>query len=339
MSDFIVKDSGKRQEYDSGMVRDTQEDKPNYNLIDKDFLLRLANHLTKGAIKYGRDTPITQSNWKNVCYCVCNCKRKSEIGRCEINTESQIATQRGYMQVGGCVISAISPNIQSPDQQPVAKEKSTIQEDSVKPVMTKISNLGILNMLNVRLKIMINGFRTIWEELGNTGRTREKNTDPAQKNIYSRGNTNLQPSDSQSRMNPSSLKYKEEDVLSVESSPIGHFSTLTMTTKQEGFEDYYVEDAIRGLDFSEILRNKLKRHSGSCKIHHSIVWENDLPIAKRHSLNNWQLASSSEEMQRFQDSAFRHMMQWMNGETDEDHMAACSFNMMAFEFVKRKIQK
>jgi hypothetical protein len=59
MSEFVVKDSGKRQEYASGMVRDTQEDKPNYNLIDKDFLLRLANHLTKGAIKYGRD------NWRN----------------------------------------------------------------------------------------------------------------------------------------------------------------------------------------------------------------------------------------------------------------------------------
>lgn len=58
MSEFIVKDSGKRQEYESGMVRDTQEDKPNYNLIDKDFLRRLADHLTKGAIKYGRD------NWR-----------------------------------------------------------------------------------------------------------------------------------------------------------------------------------------------------------------------------------------------------------------------------------
>lgn len=58
MSDFVVKDSGKRQEYDSGMVRDTQEDKPNYNLIDKDFLRRLAYHLTKGASKYGRD------NWR-----------------------------------------------------------------------------------------------------------------------------------------------------------------------------------------------------------------------------------------------------------------------------------
>ena len=56
---FTVKDSGVRKEYKSGMVRDTQEGKPNYNLIDKDFLKALAQHLTLGMAKYGRD------NWKN----------------------------------------------------------------------------------------------------------------------------------------------------------------------------------------------------------------------------------------------------------------------------------
>jgi len=55
---YIVKDSGVRQTYNSGMNRDIQDGKPNYNLIDKDFLRRLADHLTKGAIKYGR------GNWR-----------------------------------------------------------------------------------------------------------------------------------------------------------------------------------------------------------------------------------------------------------------------------------
>jgi hypothetical protein len=55
---FLVKDSGERKLYPSGMNRDTQEGKPNYNLIDKEFLKRLATHLTKGAVKYGRD------NWR-----------------------------------------------------------------------------------------------------------------------------------------------------------------------------------------------------------------------------------------------------------------------------------
>lgn len=55
---FVVKDSGIREEYESGMRRDTQEGKPDYTLIDIPFLTRIAVHLGKGAIKYG------ENNWK-----------------------------------------------------------------------------------------------------------------------------------------------------------------------------------------------------------------------------------------------------------------------------------
>lgn len=52
---FEVKDSGERHEYESGMVRDTQEGKPDYALIfDGPLVDRYAEHLTKGAKKYGR---------------------------------------------------------------------------------------------------------------------------------------------------------------------------------------------------------------------------------------------------------------------------------------------
>lgn len=53
--DFVVKDSGKREEYVSGMRRDTQEGKPNFNLLPRDFLRRWAIHMTKAVAKYGRD--------------------------------------------------------------------------------------------------------------------------------------------------------------------------------------------------------------------------------------------------------------------------------------------
>lgn len=56
--DFVVKDSGVREEYESGMKRDTQEGKPDYTLIHIPFLTRLAEHLGKGAIKYG------ENNWQ-----------------------------------------------------------------------------------------------------------------------------------------------------------------------------------------------------------------------------------------------------------------------------------
>jgi hypothetical protein len=58
MSDFIVKDSGKREEYESGMRRDTNEGKPRYDLVvpllmDEPMLKRWAIHMAKGALKYG----------------------------------------------------------------------------------------------------------------------------------------------------------------------------------------------------------------------------------------------------------------------------------------------
>ena len=50
-----VKDSGKRQEFTSGMVRDTAEGKINYLLTrDGPMLKRWAQHLTNGAKKYAK---------------------------------------------------------------------------------------------------------------------------------------------------------------------------------------------------------------------------------------------------------------------------------------------
>lgn len=65
--DFVVKDSGKREEYENGFVRDTEEGKPDYarvlavpglHLIPIEMLERLGEHLVKGAVKYGED------NWR-----------------------------------------------------------------------------------------------------------------------------------------------------------------------------------------------------------------------------------------------------------------------------------
>lgn len=53
MGDYTVKDSGKRQSFDSGMVRDVTEAKTNWALVfDGPMLRRWAEHLTKGAQKY-----------------------------------------------------------------------------------------------------------------------------------------------------------------------------------------------------------------------------------------------------------------------------------------------
>jgi len=52
MSKFVTKDSGKRQKFESGMVRDTQDGKPRYDLIPVGPLRRLAELYMRGAAKY-----------------------------------------------------------------------------------------------------------------------------------------------------------------------------------------------------------------------------------------------------------------------------------------------
>lgn len=50
---FEVKDSGERLEFESGMVRDTNEGKIRYDLVlDGPMFERWAEHLTKGTTKY-----------------------------------------------------------------------------------------------------------------------------------------------------------------------------------------------------------------------------------------------------------------------------------------------
>lgn len=57
---YPTKDSGERQEYDSGMVRDTQQGKPRFDLVipegvpyDAQMLTRWAALMARGAEKYG----------------------------------------------------------------------------------------------------------------------------------------------------------------------------------------------------------------------------------------------------------------------------------------------
>lgn len=56
----------------------------------------------------------------------------------------------------------------------------------------------------------------------------------------------------------------------------------------------------------------------------------------KYGYRNWENANSEEEMIRFKASAFRHFMQWISGEEDEDHAAAVLFNIQAAEYLKEK---
>ena len=57
MDNYEVKDSGARQQFHTGAVRDIQKGKGRYDLITPIALKRLAKHYENGAVKYG------DSNW------------------------------------------------------------------------------------------------------------------------------------------------------------------------------------------------------------------------------------------------------------------------------------
>jgi hypothetical protein len=59
--------------------------------------------------------------------------------------------------------------------------------------------------------------------------------------------------------------------------------------------------------------------------------------ASKYGEDNWRLANSQKEVDRFKASAFRHFISWMNGEQDEDHSVAIAFNVAAAEYVKEKL--
>ena len=59
--------------------------------------------------------------------------------------------------------------------------------------------------------------------------------------------------------------------------------------------------------------------------------------AIKYDDNNWMKASGEEELSRFRASAFRHFMQWYNGDRDEDHAAAVYFNINGAEYVRDRM--
>ena len=60
--------------------------------------------------------------------------------------------------------------------------------------------------------------------------------------------------------------------------------------------------------------------------------------AVKYEPRNWMKAASQEEMDRFRQSAVRHFMQWLAGDTDEDHAAAVYFNINGMEYVKERMR-
>jgi len=98
----------------------------------------------------------------------------------------------------------------------------------------------------------------------------------------------------------------------------------------------------------ENYKSGMRRDLQQGKIRYDLVdqtmlkrWAQHMTLgAEKYGVNNWQLANSQEELDRFRASAYRHFYQWFNGEEpEEDHAAAVLFNISAAEYVKRKLDE
>lgn len=95
----------------------------------------------------------------------------------------------------------------------------------------------------------------------------------------------------------------------------------------------------------KIFATGMQRDSGEKVLRPDLIWlpglvrlaEHMGKGAVKYSERNWEKASTQEELDRFKASAFRHFLQWMRGDRDEDHMSGCIFNLFGAEFVMEKL--
>ena len=61
--------------------------------------------------------------------------------------------------------------------------------------------------------------------------------------------------------------------------------------------------------------------------------------AEKYEKRNWLKASGLEELNRFEESALRHLLQWLRGDRDEDHASAVWFNVNGAEYVREQMEQ
>jgi hypothetical protein len=57
---------------------------------------------------------------------------------------------------------------------------------------------------------------------------------------------------------------------------------------------------------------------------------------KKYGRNNWHKLSTPEDIERYKQSMFRHLIQYLEGKDNEDHLAAVVWNAMALLYFEEK---
>jgi hypothetical protein len=57
---------------------------------------------------------------------------------------------------------------------------------------------------------------------------------------------------------------------------------------------------------------------------------------KKYKRDNWKKLSTPEDIERYKQSMFRHLIQYLEGQDNEDHLAAVVWNAMALLYFEQK---
>lgn len=103
--------------------------------------------------------------------------------------------------------------------------------------------------------------------------------------------------------------------------------TIKDSGKRAEFASGMVRDTAEGkLDWTNLLHGPMLKRWAIHLTNAKTKYPDPAP-----GVPNWTLGDGPEELQRFKESAFRHFMQWIMGERDEDHAAGVFFNINGAE--------
>ena len=122
-----------------------------------------------------------------------------------------------------------------------------------------------------------------------------------------------------------------------------HIVLFDKPSEDINLQEYTTKDSGERIEFS----TGMKRDIQTNKPRYDLL---DMPMLKRwaelmargavkYGEHNWKKAETQEELDRFKASFLRHAIQFFNGDTDEDHGAACMFNIAGAEMVRGKLGK
>lgn len=116
----------------------------------------------------------------------------------------------------------------------------------------------------------------------------------------------------------------------------------TLSDEYGAYEGFITKDSGQRQEFSTGMKRDVQTNKPRYDLLDRVMLKRWAELmargAEKYGEENWRLASTEEELRRFKASAIRHLFQWLNGETDEDHACAVFFNISGAEYVAGRLR-